>query len=534
MKPEFRATPALPADSRPPAADTHPPTSKPESGNGVASAFIPTPHPEPPRVTRATFARAVSWTSGATAFSHGLAFVRSIVLARLLQPDDFGLFALAVAFLTVAQMLTELSLYQKILIKSFPDSTDARLYLDTVWTAELIRRVLLSLFLILSAYPASLYFRDSRLALTLGLIGLVPILGGLQNPGLVHLRRILDFRTISIQSQVPAALALLLTVAVAYLTRSYIALVCSLLFETLFALLLSYYLCTHRPRFTLNKNIFLECLHFGKYLFFMALMTSVTTQLDQFVIGRYLGPATLGFYALAQRLATLPLNIISGVINSVLLPAYGQLNSQQPERLPSVFVRVSVVSAIIVLAISGVMALLATPLVVTLYGRKWEPAASVLSVLAIAGMFRSLSHTLSPLLLATNRPALDAQLKVIDTVVFTALLFVLVPRHGAIGAGFAAVLSYSTAYVLRLYFSAGLLPAGVWGVRLRLVRPLLFGGSIFSLALLARVSLPSDFFAAAIYLVGLLGATAASEPELRAEAQASVRHHLGRIVAGWQ
>lgn len=136
----------------------------------------PTPD-ETPRVTRTTLARAFTWTSAGTAFSYILALVRSIVLARLLSPEDFGLFGLAVAFLTTAQMLTEFSLYQRILVKPFRDPVEERLYLDTIWTAELVRRGLLSALLVVAAYPASIYFRDARLVFVLALIALVPILG---------------------------------------------------------------------------------------------------------------------------------------------------------------------------------------------------------------------------------------------------------------------------------------------------------------------------------------------------------------------
>jgi O-antigen/teichoic acid export membrane protein len=472
-------------------------------------------------VTRAALIRAFSWSSGATAFSYGLAFLRSIVLARLLFPEDFGLFGLAVSFLTTAQMLTEFSLSQKILVTPFTTEEEERLYIDTVWTAELVRRILVSALILLAAYPASILFREHRLIWILPIVAAVPTLGALQNPGLIHLRRMLAFRTLSIQTQAPAVIAFFATIVVAYFTKNYIALVASLLIETALGVVLSYRLCAHRPRLVFQREIFLDCFHYGKHLFLMGLLTWLTTQLDQFVIARYLGPAVLGVYILSQRLATLPLNVLSGAVNPVLLPTYGRLYGEDPSRLVALFRRTTVLAAVGLVTISGLMALLAVPLIAFLYGAKWSAAPPLLAVLAFAGMFRALSHTLSPLLLAANRPGLDAKLKIIDTAIFASGLFFAVPRYGAHGAAVVGVISYATAFFLRVYYTAESVSAG-WATRWAITRPLCVAAVAFALAKGVVAPLLGLSVAAGGFVTGLILAVGYLEPQLRRDVRAAL------------
>lgn len=464
-------------------------------------------------ITRAALVRAFTWSSGGTAFSYALAFLRSIVLARLLYPEDFGLFGLAVSFLTTAQMLTEFSLSQKVLVRPFATDHEERLYIDTVWTAELLRRGVLSVLLLVAAHPAGIIFQDRRLTWILPIIASVPALSALQNPGLIHLRRVLAFRTLAIQAQVPAVLAFLATILIAYLTKNYIALVASLLIETVLGVVLSYRLCTHRPRLIFQRAIFLDCFHFGKHLFVMALLTWLTTQLDQLVIARYLGPGVLGVYLLSQRLATLPLNLLSGAVNPVLLPTYGRLYSEDPGRLVTLFRRTSLLALVGLVVISGLMAILSKPLIAVLYGAKWSAAAPLLVVLAFAGMFRALSHTLSPLLLAANRPGLDAKLKIIDTAIFVSGLFVAVPRHGAYGAAVVGILSYGVAFLLRAHYAAETLSAG-WSLRWAILRPLGVAIAAFAFAKAVVAALFGLSAAAGTFLLTLFVAIAIIERQL--------------------
>ncbi len=468
-------------------------------------------------ITRATLIRAFTWSSGGTTFSYVLAFIRSIVLARLLYPEDFGLFGLAVSFLTTAQMLTEFSLSQKILVTAFATKHEEQLYINTVWTAELIRRGLLSALILLAAYPASVLFRESRLTWILPIIALVPVLTAVQNPGLIRLRKALAFRLLAVQSQVPAATAFLATVFIAYFTRNYIALIASLLIESVLGIFLSYRLCTHRPQIIFEKQAFLDCFHFGKYLFVMALLTWFTTQLDQFVIARYLGPGVLGTYLLSQRLATLPVNLLSGAVSPVLLPAYGRLYGEDSERLVGLFRRTSVVATTGLVLISGLMALLSEPLIALLYGAKWSAAAPLLGVLAFAGMFRALSHTLSPLLLASNRPGLDAKLKVVDSAIFVSGLFILVPHYGAYGAALVGVTSYAVAFLLRVYYAVEAVSAG-WALRCVITRPLWVGAGTFALAHTLIVPRFGVFAGTAAFFLVFLVAIGLLEPQLRRDA----------------
>jgi PST family polysaccharide transporter len=83
-------------------------------------------------------------------------------MARLLKPDDYGLFELSVAVFGALEILTNFSFPRTLIQRKFHTEEETRRYLNTVWTLELLRNALLTLLMLAAAYPATLYFRDPR------------------------------------------------------------------------------------------------------------------------------------------------------------------------------------------------------------------------------------------------------------------------------------------------------------------------------------------------------------------------------------
>jgi len=407
---------------------------------------------------RATLLGAFSWTAGGTVLSYLLALVRSIVVARLLYPADYGLFGLATGVISALSVFTDFSFSSKIMVTVFSSEDEERTALDTVWTVSLIRGALLSLLIIGCARPVASWFRDDRLFTVLLVISAASFLSGLENVGLVKFRKDLAFRALVAQKQVAEVITFGATVVLAFWTRNYLALVFSQVISSFVIVILSFWLCPYRPRITLDRDAFTKCFSFGKHLFVVGVLTFITSQFDALAIGRFLGANAVGAYVLAYRLAMLPVDIMGRVLNSVLFPAYAKVRLTDPGGLASIFAKLNAIGATFVLLAVGPLALAPVDIIRVLYGDRWNQAGQLLTVLAFTGLFRALAHTVSPWLVAIGRPDLDAKCKMVESVVFVGLTLFWVTRVGAIGAAWASLVSYSAAYLMRVILAVRLCP----------------------------------------------------------------------------
>jgi PST family polysaccharide transporter/lipopolysaccharide exporter len=443
---------------------------------------------------------ALSWNALATGLSTLLGLVRSIILARLLAPADFGLFGLAMAVSAAATALTEFGLSHSLLAQDI-EPAQRSLYMDTIWSADLLRRAAVSLLLLAAAYPSASYFGDSQLLPVLMSVSIAPFVQGLSNVGLLAQQKQLQFRTLAMSRQLAEWISTALTLLVAYLHPSVWALVFSLLAGHFINVIASYTFCSYRPRWRMDASSLRSSAGFGKHILLVGMLTFLTTQFDNLVVGRYLGAAALGHYMLAYRLANMPADLMSTVFSSAMFPAYAETRAQGFQHLQPFFERSARLGTILLVVICGSLFFAAEWLILFFYGAAWLPSVPLLLILTFQGLFRGLTRLVSPALVAALRPDLDAKAKGMEAVLFIPLTLWMVARWGALGAAWAGLISYSAAYVLRL--AAVFLvwrPAG-WRFPVTLTTPLWMAGGAWlaALGLVSELGIPAG--AATLFFV---------------------------------
>lgn len=469
---------------------------------------------------------AISWNTVSTIGAYVVQFGRSVFVARLLEKDAFGLFGMAVTVLQAASVLTEFGISSWIIANQ--KDHDESLTLDTMWSLEILRRALVSALLVAAAYPATLYFGDHRLLPVTLVLGLAPLLQGFQNVGLILCQRRMQFRPVAIHRLLAEILSCIATALVAWFYPTVWALVLSMLMGNAISVAVSYAVSPYRPRWRIDGATFRKSLNFGKHMFVVGLLTYVTTQFDNLVVGRYLGTEILALYMLAYRLANLPVDIFGSILSTALFPAYSQLSSMRPDQLREEFVRISGLSSLFLVVIIAPFLFLSEPMIAIVYGSKWLAAAPMLALLAWQGLARGLPRVLSPLLLAIHRPDLDAKAKIVEAAVFVPLTIVLVQRWGAPGAAWAGIVSYTLAYLLRL--GAVCLvwkDHRVWLIR-KLTAPILRAVVVYA-ACKALLSNGANAWAVtAAYAVAVVAAAWFLDPDQRAAGMALWRRFRGR------
>ncbi len=142
--------------------------------------------------------------------------VSTVILARILTPDDFGVVAMSSLVLGLLSVLSDMGTWQ-VLIRS--GETDRRAY-DTAWTIMLLQAAVLAVLMFAAAYPAALFFKDPRLTPVIQLVALGSVVTGFQNVGVIMFRRDLDFRRDFLFGSYSKVIVVIPTVAMALVFRN--------------------------------------------------------------------------------------------------------------------------------------------------------------------------------------------------------------------------------------------------------------------------------------------------------------------------
>jgi lipopolysaccharide exporter len=419
----------------------------------------------------------VAWSAASLAITYVTGLARSIVLARLLAPEDFGLFGMAITVVVAAGALSQIGLDLSLIVNRFSDDEEFSSHLNTVWTTELIRKCLLSLLLVALVYPTTKFYGDERLVHILLFISLTPLVQGFQNIGLLILRKKVSFKKLVWFEQTTNVLSTLLAIGLAYWTRSVWALVLTQVLSALLSVLLSYAFHTYRPRFEFHREAFNRAFEFGKFVFVISVASYVTTMVDNVLVGRLLGAAALGIYVLAYNLASLPIGIISSVLGSVSLSAYSELGTRGLQQLEGAFERVLTISAAILIIMVVPAVILADELIRLLYGAKWAAAAPVLRVLMFVAFCRGLLQVVAPLLVSVKGPRPEATAKMWEAIIFVILLYPMTVSYGLTGAAWVGSFVYVITLINRFRLLREFTPAAA--LRLpRIIWSTLFAGAI--------------------------------------------------------
>lgn len=398
--------------------------------------------------------------------TQALSLGRSVVAARLLTPDDFGLFGMVTTALLALGALTVVSLDHAVL----PAHLDAgdeevRKRLDVIWTAELVRGLGVALLLAAAAYPAARFYGRGEIVPLTQAIALVPLMRGLQNVGLAALRNRIEFVRLFWHESGTALASAVVAVALALAAGSVWALVAGQLAGALAGVLLSYLLHPYRPKLAYDREVFRQVFHFGKYATLIGAAAYVTTTADNVVVGRLWGADVLGVYVIAYGLASLPAGIVTAAVGRATIPAYAELAGGGLRRVESAFGRSLAAGAAALTLLAVPMLLLGPEIVAVLYGGRWAAAGAALRLLSLVGLARGLSVIISSLLLGLNRPRQVAAGKVIEAAAFLALVYPLTSRFGVAGAACAGLVSYALALLNRLLFIRRSMPGAFRAAR---------------------------------------------------------------------
>lgn len=346
--------------------------------------------------------RGTLWVSAAEVASVVVSSLVGLVGARLLEPRDFGLIGTVLVATNLLESATQFGVERALIQRR----GDIEPLLDTAWTWQVLRGLILSVLLMAGAPVAAGWYGAPALLELMLVLGLAPLLRGLSNPGVVALARELALERQFVLRVVPTLGGALLTLGALVAFESVWALCVRTLAEALLSTVLSYALVRRRPRFAWDVEHLRQLWSYGRWITMSAFMVLVITRGDDLFVSRYFGLHALGLYQMAYLLTNFPATHVAHVLSRAAFPVFARLQDE-PAALRASFVGVLTQVLFISFSVFTLLLLGARDLVDYVLGRHWAEATPLIHILALAGLMRSVAGTGSALFHAVGQPRIE-------------------------------------------------------------------------------------------------------------------------------
>ncbi|MCB1667819.1 MAG: lipopolysaccharide biosynthesis protein [Pseudomonadales bacterium] len=342
-------------------------------------------------------------------------FFSSIILARLLAPEDFGLVAMAMMVVALIDTLSSTGVDLALIRER---DTERKLY-NAAWTIQVIQGAIVAVVMLCAMPFIADYFGESKLYTILTILAGAYFFQGFKNIGIVAFRKELDFAREFRFSLYVKLLSFVVTVAGALLLRDYRAIVLGMVFKSIFELILSYTMHPFRPKFSTDgmKQIW----GFSQWLLVSSVGGVINGKASQFIVGGSLGTTSLGYYYLAAEVGTMFVQEIVMPIRRALFPNLSLLQDDS-QRFAESGIKILGVVTLLCLPVGVGLSIVAGDIVRVLFGQNWLNTVPILQWTALIGAVAGISMSLSLVLMVRNRVNLTAIKILAETAVLIPVL----------------------------------------------------------------------------------------------------------------
>ncbi|MBF0188746.1 MAG: lipopolysaccharide biosynthesis protein [Magnetococcales bacterium] len=367
----------------------------------------------------AEVARALRWSAGGRLIVQILNWAMTLVVIRLLVPEDYGLLAMAVVFVNFLFLLNEMGLRTAIVRLEDPSTA----LLRDLFGAVLLFNLVLFLITLAGAPFVAGFFQEPRLTPMVQVLSINFLVSGL---GLVPdalLIRAMDFRSKALVDVVANLVGGVLTLGLALSGYGVWSLIWSNV-VTLTIRMIGYGIASpfrHWPRFRFDGVG--ESMRFGGAVVVQRLLWWIYSSFDTLLVGRRLGTVVLGSYSVAMHLATLPQQKLSQIVNQVTFPAFARIKHDRKQVADRLSKASYVMSFFTFPFFFGVSAI-APGIVILVLGPTWEAVILPLQLITLAIPLRMLTAPIYEVLNAMDHPGRNLSNMVIGVILLPLSLFV--------------------------------------------------------------------------------------------------------------
>lgn len=374
-------------------------------------------------------------------------FLVSVVLARLLTPDDFGLLAMVMIFFELSTTFIH-SGFSFALIR---EEEISEIDKSTTFVFQLVVAVFLYGVLFFTAPLISRFFDQVLLVAIIRIMGLNLIINSIGVIQQAVLTQQINFKRQTIIRFFAVIISGAIAIAMAIYGWGVWALVAKLVINELLSTILLWLASPWKMSFRFSWASFHKLFGFGSRLLAESLIDKFFRHIVQVLIGKFFSAASLGFYTQANNFCNMAANNFQQTIQKVTYPVLAKLKDDIP-KLKEGYRQIIMLSSFVIVPVMILMGVLAEPLLVAMVGEKWRPSVPFLQLLCMAGITYHFSSINLNVLLVLGRVDLGLKLEVVKKVV-TGIAIVIGIQFGIFGLVISQVVAFYLAVLINSYYT---------------------------------------------------------------------------------
>lgn len=378
----------------------------------------------------------VKWSGISTGVVTTLQFITLAILARLLSPSDFGVMGMIMVVIGFAQAFADMGLSNAIIQRQ----AVAESHLSSFFWINVLTGIVLFACILLIRPLAVIYFKQPNLSKYLIFAAFIFLITPVGQIFTTLLRKELKFKTLSKVEIVGTVVYSASTIGLALAQFGVLSLIFGQVIRSLFTVCILFFIFRKIwvPRLHFSVKEIKSYLSFGAFQMGERAVNYLSANIDYIIIGRFLGPAALGFYTLAYNLMIVPLTKINPIITNVAFPAFSKIQHNNFRLRRAYCKAINYISILSFPMLAG-MIVVAPEFVRLVYGPKWEPSIIILQVFCLVGAFKSLGNPVGAILLAKGRADVGFYWNIFAVIVVSLAVIVGV-KWGIVGVAVAILI----------------------------------------------------------------------------------------------
>ena len=433
--------------------------------------------------------KGVIWSAVERFSTQGVQFVFSILLARLLTPNDYGMIAMLTIFLAICQTFIDSGFANAVIRKIDRNEKDmATMFFFNIGMSL----VCYAIIYFAAPFIASFYKMD-ELTLILRILALRLIIQSFATIQATNLTIRIDFKKQAKISLSAAILSGIVGIGFAYKGYGVWALVIQSLFSSTFSSILYWVVVRWHPQCFFNKESFKSLFSYGSKLLISGLLDTIYNNLYPLVIGKFYTPAQLGAFAKADHFSQFPSQNVMRILHRVSFPVLSTLQND-PQRMRSCFLKFINYSALIIFPLMLGLLALSKPMTLLFLTERWSEMIPLLQILCVAMMWYPVHAINLNVLQVLGRSDLFLKLEIIKKILgLTTLLITLPISITAMCVG--QIVNSILCLFINTYYSRKFINAGIVEQMKFLFPTLLNSATMAAIILAINSLLPQDKYA---------------------------------------
>lgn len=309
-------------------------------------------------------------------------FIIQLVLARILMPDDYGLCALVLAFINIADVLVKSGFSSALIQKKEAKSID---FSSVCYFCVGIALVLYFLLFISSSFIAE-FFNDERISNVMRVMGIVLIIGAFNSVQVSIVYKNMQFKKSFIGNILGMSISAIAGIIAALQGLGVWALVIQYITNKVVNCFTFYRLVRWLPRWEFSFESIKQLFSYGWKLMVSSIFQTVSSDIYSLVIGKYFTKSQLGVYDTGQKIPANLGNTVASTMGGVLFPAFSKIQND-PERMRSYLKKINSITSFVIFPFMMGIAAMAGPLVELILTNKWSAAVPILQIACFIYMF---------------------------------------------------------------------------------------------------------------------------------------------------